>query len=85
MYCRSKDVSVIQWAPAAPGARRAVNFDVYLPAFPTSRWSAVFRSNFLKAFTTAYPGKFKEATCCPAKKWVFTSISAHYLYYYIQF
>ncbi|KDD76287.1 hypothetical protein H632_c283p0, partial [Helicosporidium sp. ATCC 50920] len=36
MYCRSKDVSVIQWAPAAPGARRAVNFDVYLPAFPTS-------------------------------------------------
>ncbi|KDD73616.1 hypothetical protein H632_c1998p0, partial [Helicosporidium sp. ATCC 50920] len=51
-----RDVSNIQWAPAAPGASRALNFNVYLPSWPTARFTAQYRTNFVKAFSSAFPG-----------------------------
>ncbi|KDD74875.1 hypothetical protein H632_c1017p0, partial [Helicosporidium sp. ATCC 50920] len=51
----NEDVSKIQWAPAAPGSRRALNFDVYLPAFPTVRFNAQNQENFVAAFATTFP------------------------------
>lgn len=50
-------MSNVQWAPAASGARRALNFDVYLPNWPTTRFTAQYQTNFVQAFNQAFEGK----------------------------
>ncbi|KDD76272.1 hypothetical protein H632_c289p1, partial [Helicosporidium sp. ATCC 50920] len=53
---RTDYVSKIQWAPAAPNTNRALEFDVFLPNWPTDAFTDLVRETFLADLANAVPG-----------------------------
>lgn len=46
----------MQWAPAAPGTQRALNFDVFVPALPVNLFENEYRQNYTDALSSYFPG-----------------------------